>query len=202
MRRSISVVASFVLSSTASVFAAPGEHLDWGAQLHSGISACPSGTLVINVVEKVLNDADSGVAGNTWALDDFLRQIQVVQTDTNTFCATVKFQGSFTTFAGISPGGTGAVGEGVVGTFEGGYSSTVFSATLKSSPDNRVRGSIGTFNYQCNAFGCSNSSDWTTFYFDNVSGFDLSWWGWTYHAGNNGSWVDASSGISGDITGN
>jgi hypothetical protein len=206
IRHSSSVVASiasFVLLSAASVFAAPGEHLNSGAQLHSGVSACPSGPLVINVVEKVLNDDDSGVAGNAWALDDFVRQIQVVDMGGGTFCATVKYQGSFTTFAGISPGGTGQVGAGVVGTFEGGYASTVFSATLKSTPGARVRGSIGTFDYACDAaFNCPGAVDWTTLYFDNVSGFDLAWWGWTYHAGNNGSWVNAISGNTGDITGN
>ncbi len=192
-----------VLLSAASVVAAPGEHLNWGAQLHTGASACPSGPLVINVVEKVLNDDDSGVAGNAWALDDFVRQIQVVDTGGGTFCATVSYQGSFTTFAGISPGGTGVVGAGVVGTFEGGYASTLFSATLKSTPGARVRGSIGTFDYRCDAaFNCPGFVDWTTLYFDNVSGFGLAWWGWTYHAGNNGSWVNAISGNSGDITGN
>jgi len=192
-----------VLLSAASVIAAPSEHLNWGAQLHSGTSACPSGPLVINVVEKVVNDDDSGVAGNAWALDDFVRQIQVVDTGGGTFCATVSYHGSFTTFAGISPGGTGSVDAGVVGTFEGGYVSTQFSATLKSAPLARVRGSIGTFDYQCDdAFNCPGSFDWTTLYFDNVAGFDLAWWGWVYHAGNNGSWVNAISGNSGDITGN
>ena len=159
--------------------------------------------MVISVVEKVLNDADSGLAGNAWALDEFVRQIQVVEIGNGMFCATVKYQGSFTTFAGISPGGTGSVGAGVVGTFEGGYSSTVFSATLKSTPDLRVRGSIGSFDYKCDAaFICPGHFDWTTSYFDNVSGFDLAWWGWTYHAGKNGSWVNAISGTTGDITGN
>jgi hypothetical protein len=36
-----------------------------------------------------------------------VRQIQVVDMGGGTFCATVKNQGSFTTFPGISPGGTG-----------------------------------------------------------------------------------------------
>lgn len=195
-------IAAFVLLSAAPVFAAPVEHLDWGAQLHSGASACPSGTLVVNVVQKVLNDADSGVAGNTWALDEFVRQIQVVQTGSNTFCATVKFEGSFTTFAGTSPGGTSSVSQGVVGHFQGGYVSTQFSATLKSAPDVSTRGNIGIIDYRCDvAPNCPGYLDWKTFYFDNVSGFDLEWWGWIYRAGNNGSWLNVISGNSGDITG-
>ena len=36
-----------------------------------------------------------------------------------------------------------------------------------------------------------------------TSGFDVgAWWGWVYHAGSNGSWVNAVSGNSGDITAN
>jgi len=197
------LIVLFVLRAVPPVFAGPSEHLNWGQQLNSGPSECPSGPPVINVVQKVINDDDSGVAGNAWALDDFVRQIKVVDTGGGTFCATVSYQGSFTTFAGPSPGNTGTVADGVVGTFEGGYVSTLFSATVKAAPHARVRGSIGTFDYMCdNAFNCPGFVDWTTLYFDGVSGFDLAWWGWVYHAGNNGSWVNAISGNSGDITGN
>jgi hypothetical protein len=136
------------------VLAGPAEHLDWGAQLHSGPSSCPNGAPIINVTQKVLNDADSGVAGNAWAFDDLVRQIRVVQTDTSTFCATVKYQGSFTTVAGPSPENTGTVGAGVVGTFEGGYTA-ILKGTLKETPGARTRGSIGTFDYQCDtSFNC------------------------------------------------
>jgi hypothetical protein len=45
--------------------------------------------------------------------------------------------------------------------------------------------------------------DWTTqFFTGGVSGFNQVWWGWVYHAGNNGNWVNALSGNFGDITGN
>jgi len=36
-----------VVFTTPVAFSAPNEHLDWGAQLHSGPSACPTGKLVI-----------------------------------------------------------------------------------------------------------------------------------------------------------
>jgi hypothetical protein len=166
--------------------------------------------LVINVVQKVVNDVDSGTAGNVWAFDDEIRQIQVVQTGTNTFCATVSYQGNFTTIAGPSPGAAytnNTVGDEVVGTFQGGYVSTIFTATLKASPTLnggpiRKKGSIGEFDYQCDtSFNCPGYVDWTAIYFDNISGFDLAWWGWVYHGGNNGSWTNAITGNSGDITG-
>jgi hypothetical protein len=185
------------------VTAAPSEHLNWGSALSSGADACPPGNLVINVKQRVLTDVDSGVAGNFWAFDDFVRGIQVVQIGPSTFCATVKYQGQFTTIAGIAPAGKGTVGAGVVGTFEGGYVSTVFTATLLSKPFQRAMGSIGTFDYNCDASGhCPGYSNWTAFYFTAISGFDLAWWGWVYHAGNNGSWVNSIVGNSGNITGN
>jgi hypothetical protein len=64
-------------------------------------------------------------------------------------------------------------------------------------------GSIGTFDYKCDAFGnCPGYANWTEFYFTAISGFDLAWWGWVYHAGDNGSWVNSIFRNSGNITGN
>jgi hypothetical protein len=43
---------------------------------------------------------------------------------------------------------------------------------------------------------------WRSDYFTGVSGFAFDeWWGWVYHAGNNGSWVNAIDGNEGNITG-
>src|SRR6266571_6980942 len=99
------LIVLFGLFAVPPVLGGPSDHLNWGQQLRSGPSECPSGPLVINVVQKVVNDDDSGVAGNAWAFDDFVRQIKVVDTGGGTFCATVSYQGSFTTIAGTSPGG-------------------------------------------------------------------------------------------------
>ncbi len=198
----------FLILTSPFAFAAPNEHLDWGAQLHSGASSCPSGTLVINAVQKVVNDIDSGTAGNYWAFDEYVRHIQVVDTGAG-FCATVSYQGSFTSIAGDSPGAGytyATIGDGVVGTFQGGYVAT-FTGTLKSNPSKRSKGSIGTYDYECNAStgDCPERVFWATLYFDSADDFaDFAqiWWGWVYHAGNNGSWTNAITGNSGDITGN
>src|SRR5436189_288476 len=71
-----------------------------------------------------------------------------------TFCAVLKYMGSFVTVPGESPGffdpdTNDTVAAGVTGTFEGGYRSTVFTGTLKDPPDYRTSGNIGTFNYMC-----------------------------------------------------
>src|SRR5713101_3381086 len=141
------VAMLWVLLLPVPASAGPAEHLNWGAAVNG--SACPAGKLVINVVQKVVNSVDSGTTRLVWAFDDYVRQIQVVQVGPSSFCATVRYQGSFTTVAGDSPGASynagGSVGEGIVGTFEGGYVSTVFGATLKSAPLARTRGSIGAF---------------------------------------------------------
>lgn len=186
-------------------FAGPSEHLNWGSQITQ--SQCPKGSLVVNVTQKVVNDEDSGTCGNWWAIDDFVRQIQVVQTGANTFCATVSYQGNFNTFAGDSPGAceTGTsngnvLSAGVVGTFQGGYIAKSFTGTL--SPTVKTKGSIGSVDYGCDQDGnCPGYVDWTTLYFSSIGAFNLDWWGWVYHAGNNGSWVNSSGGNSGDITG-
>jgi hypothetical protein len=203
LRKIAMAIASIVLLALGYAgpsFAGPSEHLNWGAQLNASFS-CPAGAPVVNVIQKVINDVDSGEAGNNWAFDEYVRRIQVVQTATG-FCATVSYSGSFETIAGRGPGNTGNVAEGVVGTFEGGYTAT-FVATLNTAPAYRTKGSIGTFDYQCDAAGnCPGYVSWLGLYFAGVSGFDYSWWGWVYHGGNNGSWVNADSGNSGDITGN
>lgn len=195
-------VITFVGLLSAALSAGPAEHLNFGQ--HINASQCsPTGKLVINVVQHVTGDADSGVAGNAWAFDDFNRTIQVWQNAPNKFCAVVKYHGSFSTLAGPSPDGKATVGAGVDGTFEGGYQSTVFTGTLKANPAYSTRGNIGDFNYQCDInFNCPGAVDWTTIYFDATSDFGLAWWGWVYHAGDNGSWVNAITGNSGDITGN
>lgn len=201
----VALLGAATLASPAAR-AVPSEHLDWGQELAASETSCPAGQAVINVVHKVINDMDSGTGGNFWAFDEYVRQIEVVQTGDRTFCASVRYQGNFETVAGPSPQNTGNVGDGVVGTFQGGYTATI-TGTL--SPTDRTKGSLGTFDYQCDPFTgpgdrstCTGLFNWLDAYFAAGWGFVYEWWGWVYHAGNNGSWVNAASGNSGDITGN
>ena len=211
MRRIYLPLFLFWLLLVQQAVAKPSEHLNFGTQLNAAECNTTGARLVINVIQRIIGDADSGEAGNNWAYDDFQRRIQVWQLSDDTFCAVVQYMGSFVTVMGQSPGffdpdTNDTVAAGVTGTFEGGYRSTVFTGTLKDPPDYRTSGNIGTFNYMCvilpgvvGGAACPGYRDWTTFYFSSTLGFDLAWWGWVYHAGDNGSWVNSIDGNSGDI---
>jgi hypothetical protein len=172
-------------------------------------AACNAvGKPVIDVNEKVLNEADSGTAGNAWAYDTYSRHIQVWQTGTTTtgattWCAVVTYKGKFTTIAGASPGNTAVIAANVKGDFSGGYRAT-FTGTLLGTPLGtppwRTHGSVGTVNYACDtSFNCPGYVDWVGQYFT-YSNFVETWWGWSYKAsGHHGTWVNSIAGNSGDI---
>ena len=157
-------------------------------------AACDGGKVVINVTYKVVNDVDSGVAGNNWATDNYNRHIMVRQTAPGTFCATVDYQGKFVTMAGLSPQNTGTVTDGVTGTMNGGYTATITGALL-ADPLWATRGHLDTLDYT------SGGVSWLNQYFESGYVFNYEWWGWQYNAGSHGTWINAIDGNSGDITG-
>ncbi len=191
-------------------------HLNWGGQVNPGRCDATPGTLVINVTLQVTNDGDTRVGGGFWALDDYNKHIQVWQVGTGTFCAVVRYMGSFVTLVGPSPQGTdSSIAAGIEGTFEGGYNA-IITGTLKSTPLKRTKGNLGAFNYNCQSNDpgdystCTGIFSWTGAYFDTGYAFNYEWWGWIYHAGSNGTWVNrcgsdiptnpACTGNQGDIT--
>lgn len=206
-----SVLGLAMALGSSLAFAAPSEHLNWGSKLNASETACPSGKAVLNVSYKINNSLDSGVGLNDfgavwWAVEDYVLQVQVVQTGSDTFCAKVKTQGSFESVGGSGPAGVGDLEAGVVGTFQGGYTEN-FTGTF-SPAGKRTNGSVGTFDRHCDPSnlggGCSGPgvAGWLGDYFTGVSAFDFDeYWGWVYHAGNNGSWVNAIDGNTGNITG-
>jgi len=201
--RAFALAAVVGLLAASGVLAAPGPQLNYGQQINA--SQCQPGKLVINVTWKALNDADSGFAGNAWAYDNYTKSVQIWQTGSDTFCASVQYEGKFTTVAGASPNSTLAnitpIPAGITGTMHGGYIAQ-FTGTLNGAPEYATHGNLGTFDYQCDAsFNCPGAPDWTTIYFSSMPTFDQPWWGWIYRTGQNGTWVNASTGSSGDITG-
>src|SRR5579864_6932601 len=86
---------------------------------------CAQGALIVNVNYTLINDFDSGVAGNAWANDTINRHLSIRQVgnaapnSTTQYCATVDDTGSFVTFAGVSPAGTSTVSAGINGRING-----------------------------------------------------------------------------------
>ncbi|HET9174475.1 MAG TPA: hypothetical protein VFN56_04315 [Candidatus Saccharimonadales bacterium] len=193
--------SSASVNTTAYTFT-PRPTLNWGAHLNAAQCVGKVGGPVVNVTEKITNDADSGIAGNYWAFDNVNRQIQVWHVGSaksTNYCAVVRYEGSFQTIAGqTSPGATTTLSGNVSGTIAGGYIAT-FSSTSPVS----TKGHVGTIDYACDATGyCRHYVDWVSQYFGSTyTNFNQPWWGWIY-TGNNGSvWVNSIEGNAGDITG-
>jgi hypothetical protein len=164
--------------------------------------------LVLNVVAKVTADEDSGSAGY-WALDSYKKHIQVWKQADGTYRAVVRYAGMWQTFAtALSPAEGIAQGADATGTFHGGYRATFTADGLAAGL--RTRGFVGTYDlggtkddillgtYGAGQTGTPNEWDWLTTYFVAADQFVQDPWGWTYRYQDQ-TWVNASSGNSGDI---
>jgi hypothetical protein len=172
---------------------------------------------VINVTQKVQNDADSGVAGNYWAFDYYTRHITVwqipaptpVENGSSTYCAIVIYDGKFYAVPG-QEGPQGVSGQlintptnaPVNGDMSGGYRALI-TAIFNPSGSWPKNGNVGTTNYQCDILGhCLGRVDWVAQYFPSYNyntDFTQPWWGWKYDGGSHGTWINASTGNSGNI---
>jgi hypothetical protein len=159
---------------------------------------CGAGNLVINVHYRVLNDVDTGVRGNSWAFDNYVRTVKVWRKAAGRYCAASTYNGTFTTLAGASPGGTATIPAGIRGTLRG-SSATTFKATLAAGGQ-AVRGDLGTKDFACTSDDqkgdCSGTFDWLSAYFtssDSFKSFKYLRYAFTYTAtdGGRGTWRDA-----------
>lgn len=173
--------------------------LNFGKELNAN-QCDKSGAPIINVVEKVANTVDSGEGGNNWAFDDLTRQIKVWEQADGTYCAIVKNEGKFDGVEGqLSPGEGGTMNGDEDGTFEGGYRATI-TGDLLETPLWKTKGFAQTTDYQCNLDGdCQGYVNWLGQYFESGYSFSYDFWGWIYHGGKCGTWVNADSGNLGDI---
>ncbi len=206
------LVPLVVLLSTL-FLAVPG-----ASAMTSGFSCGATVGLIVNVTEKVKNDADSGTSGDTWALDTYKRTIKIWNMGLNNYCAVVTYDGKFQALAGhISPQQTGTLTGEEEGSMKGGYQTVVFSGTLSVSDPKHwpLKGEVKNTNggdvidYQCATTPnplCPGYIDYFSRYFSNVVGsnINLQEWGWIYRAENHhdGVWVNALDGNSGDILDN
>ena len=171
---------------------------------------CGAGKLVLDIRYHVLNDVDTGVRGNTWAFDNYVRTVKVWRKAPRRYCAASTYSGAFTSIAGASPGGTTTIPAGIRGTLRG-ASTTTFKGT--ASPDNQpTRGDLGTKDFACTSADkkgdCSGTFDWLSAYFtsaDAFKSFKYVRYDFTYKAteGGHGTWRDVLVGgrirTSGDI---
>lgn len=210
MKKLLALVVVAVLGLLVSgkqAMAAPEVQLNWGSEVNPGQCGGDPGTLVVNVVYKVSNDVDSRVGGGAWASDDYNKHIQIWEVGPGSYCADVRYVGSFLTVAGASPQGTvPELAAGIMGTMEGGYRATI-AGTFVPPSSVKTKGNLGSIDYGCNPLtdngnhnSCTNTFDWVGTYFPDGYNFAYGWWGWIYHGGSNGTWVNASTGNQGDIT--
>lgn len=179
-------------------------NLNWQREVNPNMCS-RVGEPVVNVVQKVKNDADSGENGNYWAFDNYNRHITMWHSDANDptkFCAIVRYEGEFEAVAGqTSPGQPPTeIGKDVAGEMKGGYRATL-TGTLLASPLWPTYGSVGTTDYNCDILGnCPGRISWPGRYFETGLTFDYDWWGWIYRAKEgHGTWVNAVSGNTGNI---
>ena len=177
--------------------------LNWGTEVNAG--ECETkGSPVVNVTHKVVDSVDPGVAGY-WASEDYNRRIQLWDQGGGVYCAIVSYQGHFTGVAGQqSPYNTEPLDGDEDGAFQGGYR-MIISGDLLTEPSWPTRGPVDTVDYECTtpvgfAVDCPGAVNWIDQYFEPGYAYEYEWWGWIYHGGRHGTWVNSSDGNAGDIT--
>lgn len=198
-RRIITLLAVAALTATAAP-AWAGSPLDWSKETNR--SACEAkGAPVVNVSQHVTGDIDSGFNGG-WAVDTYTRRIQVWEVADGTYCAVVRYAGTFEAIQDArSPGqGSELVLDGDEdGSMVGGYRA-IIDGSLLPDPTWTDHGTVGQFDYGCVTLGdCPGAVNWVDQYFADGYDFSYAFWGWIYRAGPDGTWVNASTGSSGDI---
>jgi len=192
------LVASFITQKTS----AKNDEFSEKRENATKVTCNINGNPVINVEQKIINDADSGEAGNYWAFDTIERKIKVWKVSDGKYCATVYYEGKFAAVAGQrSPGNTGVLTGKEKGEFKGGYKAEI-TGSLLATPALRTKGNIGKTDYKCDLNGnCPGAFDWSTKYFNTSAAgftFNMPWWGWTYRYKDK-VWVNAITGNSGDV---
>jgi len=199
------LVAIAAMAVPAAAFAAPGDPVLNKGDISALQCRNDHAKQIVNVHYTLVNDYDSGYAGNAWANDTITRQLRIWKTKTSeTYCAQVRDTGSFVTFAGTSPSGLSTVTAGINGRMSGGYVTNYFTGAF--APTMATNGNLGTFDLQCtDASNCPGARPSYKSYFSSTSGDTLAQWGWIYKAQKkHGTWLnqdDTTAATSGDISG-
>ena len=97
-----------------------------------------------------MNTADNASDGHVWALDSYLPHVQVWKIGQMHSCIRIEYDGTWTSFAGVSPGGTGTISAGLTGTFHG---MRIFRLTGAFNPEYPLSGHVADFDSQSGADG-------------------------------------------------
>lgn len=160
---------------------------------------CPGGgTLVVNAYGTYRNSADIGADGHVWALDAARESIQIWQIGTNAYCFKRQDIGTFASFAGVSPGGTGTVREGVTGRW---YGELVIVIHGTFAPNLPTKGFVGDFDLQCQQDGtCLGAAFNARNYFSSFDSLEFLKFSGVFEAGACGVWRQLTDGsTTGDI---
>jgi hypothetical protein len=180
-------------------------------------SGAVKGNRIINVTESIVNDVDSGEAGNYWAFDTVKRSITIWNVGPDQYCAILNYyDASFKAIAGqTSPGKGGVLSGEEYGSFAGSARFTITGQLYVSDPtawptSGKVNGGAAV-DYQCDVSGnCPGYVSFLAKYFNTSSpsfSFDEPQWGWRYVGLDSGTkpptsagvWINAYTGNSGDI---
>lgn len=201
----VAIGAALVLASTVS--AAPQAGKDKLKLDRKDISAKQCKTTgeakkLVDVTFTLLNDSDQGDNGDlAWANDTINRRLRIWSQGDGTYCAQLKDQGTFVTYAGESPGATDSqIPAGIEGTIDGGSITADIMGTF--DPSRPTRGDLGTFDLMCDrSYNCPGDLPTWNDYFDaGASGTDFAQWGFIYKAGSHGTWLAEDTTDEGDIT--
>ena len=155
---------------------------------------CEVGRPLVDVTILFANDQDVDSNGDVWAIDTGVTRFRLYRTGGDTFCAAITDAGTFTTFGGPSPAGTGTVPAGHRGRFAG--TSTVrFGGTF--APTLPTRGFVGTFDRQCDQYQCQSPR--IGFYYLEIEGPPMADTYRYVYVSSCGVWIVTSAGDRGDI---
>lgn len=164
------------------------------------LDSCPTDRPTLyDVTIGNTNVADFGARGNVWALDSYLQHVQVWRIGQNHYCFRIEYDGTWTSVAGISPGGTGTISAGLTGTLHG---LRILRLTGEFNPQYPLSGHVADFDWQCGADGtCTGQRPSPGMYFSPITSVNSTWSEFHAMSATNGSWHQIKNSDYGDITG-
>lgn len=155
---------------------------------------------VADVTETLHHFADVGADGHVWALTDVTVRIQVWAVGDHHFCVHRDMDGTFTSFAGVSPNLTGTISAGVTGTVNG-YDWAVFTGEF--APVVPLSGFVGDFDLGCDQQDvCAIRRGPVYLFFSNgIQALHVRSFDFVYDGGEHGTWNESNEASTGDILG-